>query len=47
MVPLEELLGLTIKRDLNKMNLNISQSQLIAKMTQLFNNDTKSLITFN
>ena len=29
------------------MNLNISQPCLITKMTQVFNNDMKSLITFN
>ena len=45
--PLEELVICTIKCDRTKMTLKISQPHLIAKMTQLFNNDVKSLMTFN
>ena len=44
---LEEFLGCTIKRDLTKMPLNISITDLITKMTQGFNKDVKSLMTFN
>ena len=34
---LEEFIGCTIKRDLTKMTLKISQTDLINKMTQGFN----------
>ena len=44
---LEEFVGCKIKRDLTKMTLNIFQPDIITKMTQGFNKDVKSLITFN
>ena len=44
---LEDFIGCTIKRDLAKMTLKISQPDLINKMTPGFNEDAKSLITFN
>ena len=36
-----------IKCELDKMNLEISQSYLIKKLIQGFNNDVKSRMTFN
>ena len=36
-----------IKGDLTNMNLNISQPDIMNKMTQGFNGDVKSLMTFN
>ena len=36
----------TVKRDLTKMNLKISWTQLITKTTQGFNEDIKSIMTF-
>ena len=44
---LEEFLECTIKCDLTKMTINISQHHLINKITQEFNEDMKSLMTFN
>ena len=44
---LKEFLGFTIQRDLTKITLNISQPDIITNMTQEFNEDMKSLITFN
>ena len=46
-VPLEQFVGCMINFDHTKMTLNISQYHLIAKTTQVFNNDSKSLINFN
>ena len=47
MVKLEEFIGCTIKCDITKMTLNISQPDISKKMTQGFNKDVKSLMTFN
>ena len=47
MGPLEKLLVCTIKHNLIKKTLNISQSNLIRKIIQGFNNVVKSLMTFN
>ena len=44
---LEDFVGCTIKRDLTKTTLNISQTDIINKKTQGFNEDVKSLMTFN
>ena len=44
---LEDFIGCTIEFDLTKMTLKISQPDLITMMTQGFNKDLKSLITFN
>ena len=44
---IEEFIRCTINRDLNMITLNISQPYLINKMTQVFNEDVKSLMTFN
>ena len=44
---LEDFIGCTIKRDLIKTNLNISQPDRINKMTQWFKEGVKSLMTFN
>ena len=44
---LEDFIGCTIKRDLTKMTLNISQPDIINKTTQGFNEDMQSLMTFN
>ena len=38
---LESLVGCAIKRDLTNMTLNLSQPDLITKMTQRFNKDVK------
>ena len=47
MVRLEEVLVYMIKRDLTKMTLNIFQPYLIKKLAQGFNDNVKSLTTFN
>ena len=47
MVELEEFIGCTIKCNLTNMTLNISQPDISKKMTQGFNKDVKSLMTFN
>ena len=44
---LKDFAKFTIKRDLTKMTLNISQPDLINKMTQGFNEDIKYLMNFN
>ena len=44
---LEDFVGCTINWDLTKMTLNIYQSDLTTKVTQVFNKDVKSLMTFN
>ena len=44
---MEKILGYKIKRDLNNITLNISQSHLISKLTQGFNDEVKSLMTLN
>ena len=44
---LEEFVGCTIKRDLIKMNLKVSQPDIINKMNKGFNKDVKSLMNFN
>ena len=44
---LEDFIGCSIKRDLTKMTLNISQPDIINKTTQGFNEDMQSLMTFN
>ena len=44
---LDDFVGFTIMRDLTNTNLNNSQLHLINKMTQGFNKDMKSLMTFN
>ena len=44
---LDEFVGCTINRELTKIILQISQPYLITKMTQIFNEDMKSLINFN
>ena len=44
---LEDFVGFTIKHDLTNTTLNISQPDTINKMTQVFNGDLKSLMTFN
>ena len=44
---LEDFVGCMIKRDLTNMTLNISQPDLIHNINQVFNEDMKSLITFN
>ena len=44
---LKDFAKFTIKRDLTKMTLNISEPYLIINMTQVFNKDVKSLTTFN
>ena len=41
MIETEDFVGFTIKRDLTKMTLNISQPHLINKVTQGFNEDVK------
>ena len=45
--PLEDFVGCTIKCDLTKMTLNISQTHIITKIPQVFNNDVKLLMNFN
>ena len=47
MAELEEFVGCTIKHDLTKTILKISQPDRITKMTQGFNEDIKSLMIFN
>ena len=47
MSELDDFIGCTVKRNLNKMMLNISQPYLIYKTTQGFKGDVKSLMTFN
>ena len=44
---IEDFIGCTIKREFTKMTPNISQLDLINYMTQGFNKDMKSLMTFN
>ena len=44
---LEDFLGYNIKRYFTKITLNIYQPDLITKTTQVFNEDVKSLTTFN
>ena len=44
---LDYFIGCTINRDLTKMILKIYQPDLINNMTQVFNEDVKSLMTFN
>ena len=44
---LEDFLWCKIKRNLTNINLNIYQSDIITKMAQGFNEDMKSLMTFN
>ena len=44
---LENFTGCRINRELTKTTLNISQSDLINKINQGFNQDEKSLMTFN
>ena len=44
---LEDFVGCMIKRDLAKTTLNISQPDIINNMTEVFNEDMKSLMTFN
>ena len=44
---LEDFLGYEIERGLTNNTLNIYQPHLITKITQGFNKDVKSLITFN
>ena len=47
MSELEDFVGFTINCDLTKTTLNIYQPDLINKMSQGFNKDVKSLMTFN
>ena len=47
MVPLEELILCTVKCDFAKMNLKISQLDLITKTTQWFNYNVESLMNLN
>ena len=47
MGPLEDFSGCTLKRDLTKMTLKISQPHIITKTTKGFNKDVKSLMNFN
>ena len=47
MVKLEDFIWCTIKRDLAKMTLKISQPDQINNIVQGFNEDVKSLMTFN
>ena len=44
---LEEFVGYNINRDITKITLNISQKDLITKISQVFNENVKSLMTFN
>ena len=44
---LEDFIGCTIKRDLAKMTLKVSQLDLINKMMQGLNGELKSQINFN
>ena len=44
---LVDFIGCVIKLDLTKMTLKIYQPDLINKMTQVFNEDVKSLMTLN
>ena len=44
---LEDFVECTIKSDLTKTTLKISQPHLINKITQGFNKDVKSLMKFN
>ena len=44
---LEYLVGCKINRYINKINLNIYQQYIINKITQVFNEDVKSIITCN
>ena len=44
---LEDFIGCKIKRDLTRTTLNIYQPDLINNMNQGFNEDVKSLMTFN
>ena len=44
---LEDLVRFTIKRDLTKTTLKISQQHLINKINQGFNKDVKYLMNFN
>ena len=43
----EDFIGCTIKRDLTKTTLNISQPDLINKTNHGFKEDVKSLMAFN
>ena len=43
----EDFIGCTIKREITKMKLKISQPDLINKTTKVFNKDVKSLMAFN
>ena len=45
--PPENFVGYTIKHELTKTNLKISQPHLITKINQGINKDVKSLMTFN
>ena len=47
MSELEEFIVCVIKRDLTNTTLNISQPDIINKMTQGFKGELKSLMTFN
>ena len=47
MVKLEDFIGCTIEKDLTNTTLNISQPDLINKMTQGFNVEAKSLMNLN
>ena len=47
MVKLEDFIGCTIEKDLTNTTLNISQPDLINKMTQGFNVEAKSLMSLN
>ena len=44
---LEDFLGCMIKRDLTETTLNIFRPDLINKITQVFNEDAKPIMTFN
>ena len=44
---IEDLVIFTIKRDLTKMTLKISQPHLMTNMTQGLNKDMKSIMIFN
>ena len=43
---IEDFVGCRIKHDLTKTTLKISQPHIFKKMTQGFNKDVKSLVTF-
>ena len=44
---IEDFIGCTIKSDLTKMTLKIYQQYIITNITQGFNEDMKSIMTFN